>query len=279
MSYIKELYPEIKALVSNGMPVSHACAKIKEKHNYDRTVEGMRKAYKAYDEKVSFEEGYQIHSQNLDAEGNVIGERRTRKPLKDNIDESKYDPFFYTVDTQTGRKWIRFAKLDGYTPDELKAELDKRIPAKIRSPRKRKGRGKGVFMLGDFHLGAYVGDLLKTPDFNFDSMCKMLLECVKKINSHQYKEVHLFMVGDFIESFSGLNHRNSWKGLSKGAYGMKAVILAHEILRDYLFSKINNLKYVGFVSGNHDRISSDKNEDAEGQVVLARIKTKMQRAK
>lgn len=34
-----------------------------------------------------------------------------------------------------------------------------------------------------------------------------------------YSEVNILFLGDMIESFTGLNHKNSWKGLQKGMIG------------------------------------------------------------
>lgn len=124
----------------------------------------------------------------------------------------------------------------------------------------------GVVGMADFHLGAYVSDLIKTPDFSYTHIINKLKEIVEIINKKEYSEVYLFLNGDFIESFSGLNHANSWKGLAKGAHGMGSVVLAHEVLKNNLYSKINNLKYIGFISGNHDRTSPDKNLDDKGEV-------------
>ena len=147
-------------------------------------------------------------------------------------------------------------------PTELSFEY-KANPRKIKT---QKGAGSVVIPLSDFHIGAYVGDLVKTQDFNFDILCGYLQQIAEDINSDKYENVHLMMLGDFIESFTGLNHINSWKGLHKGSYGMRAVVLAHEVLSEHLYSKIKNLKSVDICSGNHDRITSNNAEDVQGEV-------------
>jgi len=267
MSYINKFYDEITDLVDHGETVKHACRIVKEKYNYKRSVEGMRKAYRLEYEKRGFNDDFVIRSQTVNKHGDVITERRTKAQEQDDIDTSKFEPYMFTTNPFGPGKWIRYDKITGYTPEELKAELDNRKPVNYKLKRYTKNKKTtGVVMLADFHLGAYVGDLLRTPDFNFNVVTKYLQEIALEINNQNHKKVNVFLIGDFIESFSGLNHINSWKGLSKGAYGMKAVILAHEILSEHLYSKINNLDYVGFVSGNHDRISSNKDEDQEGQV-------------
>ena len=267
MSYISEYYNEIKEL-TNTKTIIDACRDVKAKYNLSNSVDGMRHAYKSYHEKVEFENEFIITKQTTNKEGEIVSETRAKPQEKDSIDTSKFEPVSFTTNPFGEGKWIRYDKILTYSPEELKFELDQRKPINYTISKTSNTSNTGVFMLGDFHLGAYVGDLLKTPDFNFNVICEMLQQVAYEINECKYKEVHLFCVGDFIESFSGLNHINSWKGLSKGAYGMKAVILAHEILSEHLFSKITNLEYVGFVSGNHDRVSSNKAEDDEGQVAM-----------
>lgn len=265
MSYIIPLYQEIKDLVDSGVPVKHACEIIKDRHDFQRSVEGMRKAWTRYDEEIS---ALEVKNIKYDKKGNITSQTSGKAQKEDNIDKSKFEPVSFTTNPFGEGKWIRYDKILTYSPEELKEELDKRKPTNFKLKKNKALKNVGVFMLGDFHLGAYVGDLLKTPDFNYNVISEKLQEVARTINSHKYKEVHLFLVGDFIESFSGLNHINSWKGLQKGAYGMKSVILAHEILSEHLYSKITNFKYCGFISGNHDRISSAKDEDQEGQVAM-----------
>lgn len=132
-------------------------------------------------------------------------------------------------------------------------------------PMSRSGKGVGMVMTADFHLGAYVNNLIRSDKFEISTLVQYLKKTAQVVNDHAYEEVHVAMLGDFIESFSGLNHLNSWKGLSKGAYGMNAVILCYEILRDWLKS-IHNLKTIHMVSGNHDRVTADKEGDQEGEV-------------
>ena len=53
--------------------------------------------------------------------------------------------------------------------------------------------------------------------------------------------------------------------MGKGLYGHHVVILAYEILRDFL-AAVNNLTDVYMVAGNHDRSTSDAKHDNEGDV-------------
>tara|TARA_Y100000114_G_scaffold87102_1_gene80539 strand:- start:144 stop:707 length:564 start_codon:yes stop_codon:yes gene_type:complete len=53
--------------------------------------------------------------------------------------------------------------------------------------------------------------------------------------------------------------------MGKGMYGHHVVILAFEIVKEFL-SNIENLKSVYMVSGNHDRSTSDAKHDNEGDI-------------
>lgn len=127
------------------------------------------------------------------------------------------------------------------------------------------GRGgkTGVVKISDLHLGAYVDGLIRTPDFSPTILKEKLGKSVEIINSHGYDSVHVHILGDLIESFTGLNHKNSWKNLAKGMHGAEAVKLVTRFLAEYL-AKIDNLCKVLIISGNHDRVTSDNGEDVEG---------------
>lgn len=121
----------------------------------------------------------------------------------------------------------------------------------------------GVVKISDLHLGAHVSNLIKTNDFNSSILKKQLEKSVKIVNSHNYDTVHVHILGDLIESFTGLNHKNSWKNIERGLFGAEAVKLVTKLLASYL-SKIENLGKVMIVGGNHDRTTSDSKEDVEG---------------
>lgn len=121
----------------------------------------------------------------------------------------------------------------------------------------------GVLNIADLHIGAEVSNLIKTPDYNIEILIAHLNKIVQTINSHNYKEVHVNMVGDYFESISGLNHLNTFKSLGRGMYGSKVIILASTIIGDML-RKINNLVSVNLISGNHDRLTPQSDIDNEG---------------
>lgn len=126
------------------------------------------------------------------------------------------------------------------------------------------GHEVGVAVIADLHLGAYIDGLVNTKNYSIPILIEYLEAIVAKINKMGFKEVHVLFLGDMIESFTGLNHKNSWKGLQKGMIGAEVIKFSVNILHEKLLSKINNLKSVKLVAGNHDRLTSDKDEDTDG---------------
>nr|DAI89470.1 MAG TPA: DNA polymerase II small subunit [Caudoviricetes sp.] len=122
----------------------------------------------------------------------------------------------------------------------------------------------GIVKIADLHLGAYVDNLIKTKNFSIDILANKLLDATDNINSRKYADVHIHILGDLIESFTGLSHKNTWKGLDKAMVGAEAVKLVVKILHENFLSKITNLRHIKVVAGNHDRITSDNKEDVQG---------------
>jgi len=123
---------------------------------------------------------------------------------------------------------------------------------------------EGIITITDLHFGAYISAMIKTPDFNISILCDMLENAAVEVNRFNYKITHVHLLGDLIESFTGLNHKNSWKGLDKGMFGVSAIKLFVELFIKHFLSKINNLGTIKIVAGNHDRVTSDNNEDVDG---------------
>jgi len=121
-----------------------------------------------------------------------------------------------------------------------------------------------VVSIADLHFGAYVDGLKKTKPFSINILAELLQEVAERTNEQESSEVHVHILGDLIESFTGLNHKNSWKGLQKGMIGAEVVKLATQVIHDCLLSRIVNLKSVKIIAGNHDRVTASKEEDDNG---------------
>jgi len=151
------------------------------------------------------------------------------------------------------------------TEQELKDIIFEGIKSIKYAPLLQKSSNKvGIVKIADLHLGSYVDNLIRTKNFSIDILANKLLEAVNDINDRNYSVVHVHVLGDLIESFTGLSHKNTWKGLDKAMVGAEAVKLVVKILHDNFLSKIVNLGEVKIVAGNHDRVTSDNKEDVQG---------------
>ena len=122
-----------------------------------------------------------------------------------------------------------------------------------------------VVLLSDLHIGAEVDGLRLTKDYNNDILLGYLKSVTHTVNTYGAESVTINILGDIIESFTGMNHANSWKSLGKRMYGSKVTIKAYEILLEF-FCEVHNLKEVNFIGGNHDRPTASKNDEANGEI-------------
>ncbi len=161
---------------------------------------------------------------------------------------------------------IVFDDKDGFVDDfDYLGELEKQLKGVKKFKYKEPKEGKeGVITITDLHFGAYIQGMKITPDFSITILCDMLQYAAIKVNRLAYSKVHVHCLGDLIESFTGLNHKNSWKGLDKGMFGVSAIKLFVELFIKHFLSNIKNLGSIKLVAGNHDRVTSDNNEDVDG---------------
>jgi len=122
-----------------------------------------------------------------------------------------------------------------------------------------------VVPIADIHIGAEVRELRKTPNFDINIANRIMDKAADRINERGADVVHLAFLGDMIESFTGLNHKNSWKGMGYNMYGSKVIKHAIDLLERFL-GRVNNVGAVYGIAGNHDRTTSDKGEDDKGEI-------------
>ena len=127
------------------------------------------------------------------------------------------------------------------------------------------GSNTAVLALSDFHIGAKVEAMGNTPEFNVKTVVARLQTVATALNNEQYDEVYVCLLGDFIESFTGLNHQSTWQELEHRGHGTNVVILAYTIIRRFL-TTLNNVCGVYIVSGNHDRTTKKLEGDPQGSV-------------
>jgi len=152
----------------------------------------------------------------------------------------------------------------GSGKDKIQIELDKYFENKPHIISNNvPGTGIAKVVTTDWHIGAYIKDLVKSQNYNLDVLERYLANIAAIINSKNYKEVHISILGDLIESFSGTSKQNTFKELE--LWGTNAVIAAYEIIKRWL-EKINNVASITIISGNHDRSQPNKELEPEGEI-------------
>ena len=172
--------------------------------------------------------------------------------------------------------WLKKREATSLTPEgvdieKLKKEVVKAIAKWDTHSPSKKNRRKSIYRVGfgaiaDLHIGAKATKekgLIRTKEFSLSILIEYLDRIAEKINSHNYDEVHISILGDIVESITGLNHINSWQSMEENIWEANAFITAYQVLSNFL-SKINNLDQVYFISGNHDRLSMHNQQDVHG---------------
>lgn len=119
-------------------------------------------------------------------------------------------------------------------------------------------------VLSDLHFGAANPASNHLPDFNVQIIRDLFQkEVIPTINSYGASEVNILGVGDWIETATGFNHPDSWKGIQEGYYGAKVITECYKFLVEVV-SQIHNVKKIIGVSGNHDRMTPSRDHDREG---------------
>jgi hypothetical protein len=117
----------------------------------------------------------------------------------------------------------------------------------------------------DLHAGAFITGLKGMPEYTTEILRKRLREFADYINSFNARRVKLGFLGDYLESFTGLNHDNSWQGMESGAYGARAVTLSFEIILEFI-EQVHNVVEVDAVGGNHDRSTPSAKMDSKAEI-------------
>lgn len=119
-----------------------------------------------------------------------------------------------------------------------------------------------IVAIADLHLGAILTKTHLVPDYNV-AKCREKLHYIAQVINETGSPVHIKFLGDYIESFTGKNHKDTWKQIEK--HGMEVSLEAFDVINEFL-GKVNRLIDVEMVSGNHDRVTSDNQDDKDGQV-------------
>lgn len=189
-------------------------------------------------------------------------------PESKNPDISGMDIYKVTTNPYGG-EWIKYSKREnkgGLSNDDIK-NLQDSFSLSSFTPSITSGTGIGVVDISDIHSGAIVkvlSETLKQRQFDHDVLIKYIDNAIEIINSYGFAEVYLFLPGDIIESFTGFNHRDTWKTIQH--YEGQMVIIGYEVVKR-LLSGIKNIRKVYMVEGNHDRMTAEKSDNTRKGVV------------
>jgi UDP-2,3-diacylglucosamine pyrophosphatase LpxH len=117
-----------------------------------------------------------------------------------------------------------------------------------------------IIVIADLHLGRFGDHFDET--YNKDVALQRLLDITTVLPKD--RPIHVFCLGDVIESFTGKNKPDTWKQIEM--HGAKVALSAYDILEEF-FASIPNFQSCWFVGGNHDRITDSKQDDDDAQVL------------
>lgn len=261
-------------LVKQGKNITHAVLELCDKLNYPYSDSLRRSFSRKLEREGVTEKVASVKNENLSAQ-KPDGSIMTVDEYCDTYGLIADDIKSYKLVTHTGVPYYNIQSTNverlesQMTIEDIKLRIKDELSSyKYNSSVKVKdGAQEVVVTLADLHFGAYIDNLLKTKPFNIDILSNMLNEIADIVNEkHKGKVVHVHILGDIIESFTGLNHINSWKGLQKGMIGAEVVKLSTTVIHTNLLSRINKLASVKIIAGNHDRVTSNKAEDTDGDV-------------
>lgn len=158
--------------------------------------------------------------------------------------------------------WLKnryFNKIDSDTVQQIIGTNADLLP-KIS---KRNSSGKPlVCSIADLHAGGFTENMKLVPDYNLEVLREKLSR-ISQILRETNRPVHVKILGDLIESFTGKNHKDTWRQIEM--HGMKVMFTVADMIIK-LCNETPNIESLSIISGNHDRISSANDDDTEGQV-------------
>ncbi|CAH1002658.1 hypothetical protein LEM8419_03530 [Neolewinella maritima] len=270
--------PQIKALLASNTLTMRVAEELVAAGVYT-SLQTARKEVAGYRKLSGMIEGHHVSDDGRQMETD-IGKGTAKEVftvdnpptcLEDALTQSRADLDVWELDKWVWNHWagryqvkLWFKQREQAAEDVFAGLMDAYRLSAQRTPRPAaQGSGVGVVALADFHFGMdYKGDYKNDP-FNVDTLTDTVRRVADRVNVMGYEEVHVCLLGDFIESFSGTNHVDTWKHLSE--YGWEAVRGVTELIRTELIGRIRNVKAVYLVAGNHDRTSMKKDLDPDGQ--------------
>jgi hypothetical protein len=125
-----------------------------------------------------------------------------------------------------------------------------------RFPKNTEYRYKEICVnITDLHGGSKAENMKITKDWSIEKLEEKLDRVARIANSYKAEKVHLNILGDLVETVSGINHPDSWKLVQDGHFGSKTIIETKNLLVRFI-NKLNNVYSINGVGGNHDRLQA-----------------------
>jgi len=251
------IHPLIQFLLSEG-------GFDKDRHHWPTLAEQFgivtgEAAFGRWKRFLGSDRGLEFKKSTLDKNGNVVSTTIGRAAEPRKMPDVKDEDWVWQTRNVNGGGWTHYknSKIYGLSDDDIASVTEKIRGVKFVTTHVE-GSGVGIVDISDIHTGAvlkYASETIKTPEFDISILVDYLHESASIINSYNFKEVHLFLPGDLVETFTAFNHRDSFKHVS--AFQGAVTILAYQVVKK-LIEAISNVKCVYMVEGNHDRLTSNK---------------------
>ena len=128
----------------------------------------------------------------------------------------------------------------------------------------------GIILLSDLHIGAYCENMLDqyNPEICKDKLNYYINKSIEKIRRDDINKVYFLVAGDIL---SGIIHNTT--RFSNRLNISEQVLFAGELLAEAInkVSQYANVE-VGILSGNHDRVTPEKNEHIEDENFVVFVK-------
>lgn len=116
----------------------------------------------------------------------------------------------------------------------------------------------GVVALADIHFGSVSKNNKLISEYTMYDVENALMEIADRVNTYNFREVTVVILGDLIHSFNGNMHPEMWREMdTHEGIGGKLVVNTANLLAKFA-TRVNNFKSFEVVEGNHDRPTKDK---------------------
>jgi len=234
---------------------------------------GVERAYQTLTKQDDFKTEFNSKNETVQYKGSRVTNLEELKEVgqinEDKWEVDRYIENFWGNDLNPNwqvKAWLKRKGMEDPSREWTDKWLDE-VLGDVQLPDIKISRKTGkpvVMVITDLHVGVINEDDRVVPTYNKDKCMVSILEAVEMVNDrYPDRPVHLLVLGDLIESFTGKNKKDTWKQIE--LHGAKASFCAFDILHTAV-KNLDNFKKMYMISGNHDRVTDHRQADQEGQV-------------